>query len=227
MSTSILVLGHSGTGKSTSARNLKPEETFIISMINKDLPFRGWRKTYTQLKKEGDKFTGNFVNLELFKKPEEKFYPRLLSLLQIINNSMPHIKNVIIDDFQNGMVSEFMERSTEKGFDKFSQIQTNAWMALDATKKLRDDVTVFINSHIEKDADGGESMMTIGKMLKEKFVPEAMFSIVLYTTLKDDKYFFRTHNNGNNTCKSPDGMFDAEIPNDFAFVKECISKYDN
>ena len=47
--TSICVCGESGTGKSTSLRNLNPEETFIISTTAKPLPFRGWKKNYKHL----------------------------------------------------------------------------------------------------------------------------------------------------------------------------------
>ena len=40
----ILILGESGVGKSTSLRNLNPEETFIICTTSKPLPWKGWKK---------------------------------------------------------------------------------------------------------------------------------------------------------------------------------------
>lgn len=44
MSTSLLILGNTGTGKSTSIETLEPETTFIIQCVNKELPFRGFKK---------------------------------------------------------------------------------------------------------------------------------------------------------------------------------------
>lgn len=44
---SILIVGESSSGKSTSVETLSPEETFIVNVVSKDLPFRGWKKNYT------------------------------------------------------------------------------------------------------------------------------------------------------------------------------------
>jgi len=41
MSELIGILGDSGKGKTTSLRNLDPEETVIINVSGKPLPFRG------------------------------------------------------------------------------------------------------------------------------------------------------------------------------------------
>ena len=46
MSRSILVLGESGSGKTTSCRTLNPATTFYIDCDKKGLSFRGWRKMY-------------------------------------------------------------------------------------------------------------------------------------------------------------------------------------
>ena len=51
MAQSTLIIAESGSGKSTSIRNLEPKETFIINIANKPLPFRGWKKNYTQISK--------------------------------------------------------------------------------------------------------------------------------------------------------------------------------
>ena len=63
-------------------------------------------------------------------------------------------------------------------------------------------------------------------------ISRLIFSIVLFGRAKknDDDgldYGFETQNNGENTCKSPMGMFeDFFIPNDLQYVKECIQKYE-
>jgi hypothetical protein len=74
---------------------------------------------------------------------------------------------------------------------------------------------------------------TIGKMVDEKLTLEGLFSIVLFGKVKKDKdgnirYVFETSNNGENTCKSPRGMFQSfEIENDLQLVKEAIVAYEN
>ena len=40
----IGIAGHSGSGKTTSIKNLNPKETFIVSITGKPLPFKGFRK---------------------------------------------------------------------------------------------------------------------------------------------------------------------------------------
>lgn len=40
MSIATLILGESGTGKSTSLRNFDPKKTLLIQSIHKPLPFR-------------------------------------------------------------------------------------------------------------------------------------------------------------------------------------------
>lgn len=70
-------------------------------------------------------------------------------------------------------------------------------------------------------------------MVDEKLTLEGLFSIVLFGKVKKDKdgnlrYVFETQTNGENTCKSPKGMFTAlEIPNDLNFVKKAIHEYEN
>ena len=86
----IAIVGESGTGKSTSLRNLNPDETFIISTTGKPLPFKGYKKKYIPMKIEGKIVTGNyFVSSK---------WDQILKILQIIDKMMPNIKQVIVDD---------------------------------------------------------------------------------------------------------------------------------
>ena len=59
MSYPIIVIGESGSGKSTSLQNLNSKSTFIIGALDKPLPFRGWRKNYTLCTKANH--TGNLL----------------------------------------------------------------------------------------------------------------------------------------------------------------------
>jgi hypothetical protein len=70
-------------------------------------------------------------------------------------------------------------------------------------------------------------------MVDEKLTLEGLFSIVLFGKVKKNdkgelRYIFETQNNGENTCKSPKGMFPGfEIPNDLQYVREAIIAYEN
>lgn len=104
----LAIVGESGSGKSTSLRNLNPEETFIISTTGKPLPFRSWRKKYIPFKvDENKKITGNYF--------VSSAYDKIIKMLKIINTKMPHIKQVVIDDFQYVLSYEFVDRATEVG----------------------------------------------------------------------------------------------------------------
>src|SRR6266851_2709948 len=98
MSNTSLIMGESGTGKSTSIRNLNPKETFIINVLNKPLPFKGYKSNYTKLSADG--LTGNYYSSD--------DYQAIERLVRKINNDRPEIKNLIIDDFQYLMANEFM-----------------------------------------------------------------------------------------------------------------------
>ena len=80
--------------------------------------------------------------------------------------------------------------------------------------------------HEETDDFGNIKPKTIGKMLDEKLVLEAMFTIVLRCIQENGKHLFRTQSNGIDVCKSPIGMFeDLEIDNDLMMVDKAIREY--
>ena len=142
-----------------------------------------------------------------------------------------------MDDFQYMSSFEFFDRSDEKGYEKFTQIGANLARIARMPKDLREDLTIFIMTHAEEstDLEGKRKFKakTIGKMVDEKLSLEGLFSIVLFGKVKKDKdgnirYVFETQNNGENTCKSPRGMFSSvEIANDLDFVKKSITEYEN
>ena len=227
MAQGILVIAESGAGKSTSIENLDPKETFIINVANKPLPFKGWKKKYIQWSKDnptGDLYTGSSAQ-------------QIEAALGYINSKRPEIKTIVIDDFQYMSSFEFFDRSDEKGYEKFTQIGANLARIARMPKDLRDDLTIFFLTHAEEstDLEGKRKFKakTIGRMVDEKLSLEGLFSIVLFGKVKKDKdgnirFVFETQNNGENTCKSPKGMFDSfEIANDLALVKESIYTYEN
>ena len=218
MSNTSIIMGESGTGKSTSIRTLDPATTFIINVMNKPLPFRGYKKQYTLVSKDGQ--TGNYYS--------SNNYDHITIVVNKINEMRLEIKTLIIDDFQYLMSNEFMNRALERGFDKFSEIGKHAYDLLKLLPTLREDLDVFILTHSEANELGKMKIKTIGKMLDQVIVIEGMYSTVLQTELTNGDYHFITQGDARHIAKSPMGMFETrEIPNDLAFVKQKMSAYFN
>ena len=150
-----------------------------------------------------------------------------VKIAEAINNTDK--KTIVIDDAQYLMANEFMRRSNEIGYQKFTDIANNFWALVNGiTNDLPDDVIVFILMHTDTDENGKEKAKTIGKMLDEKICIEGMSSIVLKTVVKDGVYTFTTQNNGRDTVKSPLGMFKTfEIDNDLKEVDRTVREYWN
>jgi len=218
MSNLSLIVGESGTGKSTSMRNLDHKETFIINIIDKPLPFKGYRNKYKQL--SGDGTEGNYYTTDE--------YMKVIKVVNHISSKRPEIKTIIIDDFQFIMTNEFMRRCMERGYDKFSEIAKHAWEILNTLKTLRDDLDCFILTHSSMDDGGKMNIKTIGKLLSDKYGMETAVSMMLQTEIKDGKYCFITQGDSRRIAKSPMGMFeDIEIPNDLSFVKTKMNEFYN
>jgi hypothetical protein len=218
MSNTSIIMGESGTGKSTSIRNLDPSATFIINVMHKPLPFRGYKKHYTLVSSDGK--LGNYYY--------SKSYEAINLVIRKIDNIRPEIKTLIIDDFQYLMSDEFMNRALERGYDKFSEIGKNAYDLLKYLPTLREDLDVFILTHSEANEAGKMKIKTIGKMLDQNIVIEGMYSTVLQTQLLNGNYSFITQGDARHIAKSPMGMFETrEIPNDLAFVKQKMNEYFN
>ena len=208
MSIATLILGQSGTGKSTSLRNLNPKHVLLIQAIKKPLPFRSGEWTYLS----NENRSGSILVSD---QPQK--------IIQAINGCRRPI--IIIDDFQYVMANEFMRRSVERGFDKFTEIGRNAWDVFNGAINAHEHKRVYILSHTEE-TDGRTKIKTIGKMLDEKITLEGMVTIVLRTVVQDRQFFFSTVNNGSDTVKAPMDMFDNDlIDNDLASVDAAICDY--
>lgn len=201
MANKVLVLGESGSGKSSSLRNLDPEKTLVIQAVKKNLPFKKKFKTYS---------TDDY----------DKIYGALKKA-----NAVKEIDTIIIDDSQYLMANAFMRRAKEVGFTKFTEIGQNFWNLINFVDSLRDDIDVFFLHHIEEN-EGKFKAKTIGKMLDSAIAIEGMFTMVIKTEVEDGKYQFRTRNSGKDTCKTPMDMFEDEfIDNDIVVVKNAMKEY--
>jgi len=226
MAQSVLIIAESGCGKSTSIESLNPAETFIINVANKPLPFKGWKAKYPAF--DPISLKGNCANVSSPKDIE--------ATLKIINGKK-EIKNIVIDDFQYMSAFEYFNRASEKGFDKFTQMGAALAHIAKIPILMRDDLMVFYLTHAEEstDLEGKRKVKakTIGKLIDDKLTLEGLYSIVLFGKVKKNKdgdmrYIFETQNNGENTCKSPKGMFPSfEIPNDLQTVRDAIINYEN
>lgn len=212
MALPVLIMGRSGSGKTYSLKNFQAGEISVISVEKGRLPFKS--------------------NIRLVKVPKDggaseppKDYATLNRAkyawieLMIQNSKAP---SIAIDDSQYLLVNELFDRSFEKGYDKFVQMAANFRNLIHFINELeQDDKIVYFLHHTETDTDGREKCKTIGKMLDEKLTVEGCFDIVLYC--QDHKFY--TQSNGISTAKSPEGMFDLEIPNDLKAVDDAIRDY--
>lgn len=208
MSIATMILGESGTGKSASMRNLNPTDTLLIQAVRKPLPFKAANWKPIGKDQPGTVFVSDNAAL--------------------ICNAMMRTKRkvIVIDDWQYVLANEYMRRSEERGYEKFTDIGRHAWDILMAAGSLPDDVRVYILAHTQTDELGRTRIKTIGKMLDEKITPEGLVTIVLRTVVSDGQYQFSTRNSGSDTTKAPMGLFDADrINNDLAEVDAAICAY--
>jgi len=230
MARKVLIMGDTGTGKTTSIKFLNPEETVVICPDEKELPFRGWRNLYkTVLKQDGtlDPMLTNFYKQTDFKKID--------AFLKFVSEKRPNIKNLIIDTITLAQIKSFMDNAKLKGFDKFTNMALEVYNMFKNIDTLREDLNVFVMAHVDREDLYGQTKTKFavpgGKLIGEKIKPESMFTIVLETEIdfKDDKstYYFVTQNNGSNSAKSPEGMFDRKIPNNLQYVVNAVEEYEN
>ena len=194
----VLVMGDSGSGKSTSLRNFEPGEIGIFNVAGKPLPFR----------KKLPKVDG-------------------VSYKKIINTlSEPKLNAYAIDDSQYLLAFEFFDRAKETGYNKFTDIALNFQNLIQfvITSTPQDCIVYFLH-HTETSSDGTLKAKTIGKMLDEKLTVEGLFSIVLLCKAEKDRHIFITQSEGFSTAKSPMEMFPEEIDNDLKLVDTTIREY--
>lgn len=207
MSTAILVLGESGSGKTASLRNFEPSKTLLIQPARKPLPFRSaqWREG-----KGGNIFVCSDAK-------------RIVEVM----HKAPH-DVIVVDDWQYILALQFMSRRNEKGFDKFTDIGGAGFDIIKAASELAPNKRVYIIAHTQTDDFGNTRIKTLGRLLDDKIVPEGMFTIVLRTHVDAGagRYVFTTRNSGHDTVKTPMGMFESsEIENDLALIDKVIVEY--
>lgn len=226
MSHLVVILGATGSGKSTSIKNLNPQETVILALkaLDKDLPFKGSRKLYNKENK-------NYFAL--------KDYNEILTYMESISNNATGVHNIVLEDATYIMRTEFFDRSAERGFDKYNELADHFRRIIAKGSTLRNDINVFMMLHTDSvEEDGnvvGYKASTVGKLLDKMYNPLESVTITLFCQPKyDDKgnpqfgFYTKKRKVGSVEipAKSPEGMFEEEfIPNDLNYVIEKMNEY--
>lgn len=219
-----MILGPSGTGKSTSIKGLDPKETVVLNVLRKRLPFKGSGAIY------------NADNKNLFNVDE---HTQIVNLLNSIDQKAPHVKNVIVEDMTYVMRKEFFKRAKETGYGKYTELAQHFQQIISTCENMRENINVFFILHSEPVQSDkvtiGFKVSTIGALIDNQYNPVEVVPMVLYSAIKYDEkgnatYGFYTHRCMEGTveipAKSPADMFDDDfIANDLGLVVKAMNEY--
>lgn len=200
----VLVIGKSGSGKSTSLRNFERDEIALINVSKKPLPFKG--------KFEATRNTDS--------------YDKIHELLDRTTKN-----SIVIDDAGYLITNHFMNGHSSAGkgngvFALYNDLGDHFWRLIEHVKALPEDKICYIVMHEDSNDIGEVKPKTIGKLLDEKVCLEGMCTVVLRCMKKDGKHFFRTKTDGLDVTKAPMDMFaEEEIDNDLKLVDTAIREY--
>lgn len=197
MGVCVLILGDSGSGKSTSLRNFEQGEIGILNIMGKPLPFR--------------------------KKLQMANHANYGTIQQALTKNS--LRAYVVDDAGYLMSLENFRRAKETGYGKFTDMALNFERLIEWATQTDDDTIVYLMMHYDRDADGHMKPKTIGKMLDEKFNIEGACPIVIQSTIQDGKHVFVTRGDGFNCAKAPIDMLPDVMDNDLKAVDTAIREY--
>ena len=196
----VLIIGKSGTGKSTSLRNFKKEDISLVNPLAKRLPFKS-------------ELNDNYLATDDYEK-----------IKTFIQKTPKNI--IVIDDIGYLLTNEFMRRAKETGYGKFTDIALHFYELIEFIKNLDGDKRVYMIMHEEKNEVGDVAPKTVGKLLDSQVCIEGLFTIVLRAMCDNGNFIFRTKTTGQDVTKAPMGMFEQEqIDNDLKLVDNAICEY--
>lgn len=226
MANICLILGKSGTGKSSSIKSLNPEETIIFNILKKKLPFKGSSNLYNAEKR-------NLFNLDS--------YNEIIQYLEGINTKVPTCKNIIIDDATYIMRKEYFKSAKISGYNKFIDMASHFQSIIQTAENMREDINLFIIMHCEEIISDntiiGYKPSTVGKLIDSSYNPIEVVPMLLFANTKYDenkKPIFGFHTQKclegliEIPAKSPEGMFEEDyIPNDLQYVVDKMNEFYN
>ena len=229
----ILILAKSGFGKSTSIgeipelglKGLDPKTTYLISCVNKPLPFRGANKKFV-VTAPNNPTGGNRVITN-----DAEIVAKIINMLA----KSPY-KNIVLDDMNYMAQDYYMKNALKGGWDTPKKIGYNTGLVFDAINAVPEDKNIICLAPYEEYKDkNGDSISyrykSTGNMVDQYITPEGKFEIVLYGKSSFDEKEkksireFVTNDDGVYPAKSPIGMFDLYIPNDLGLVVDKITEY--
>ena len=194
----VLLIGQSGSGKSTSLRNFKGDEVAVVNVLGKPLPFKS------------DIKAGKCDD-----------YATILKAIA----STPK-KTIVIDDANYLITNEFMNKSSVKGFDKYNEMGNNFFNLINGIKNIQGGKTVYLIMHEDTDENGNVKPKTIGKLLDDKVNIQGMFTICIRSMFDNGNYIFRLKTNGQDCVKTPFGMFESDsMENDLKGFDKVVREY--
>ena len=226
MANVCLIMGKSGSGKSTSIKTLDPKTTVIFNVLKKRLPFKGSNKLYNEENK-------NLFNLDE--------YSQIINYLQGIDKGADYIKTIVIDDMSYVMRKEYFRTAKQTGFNKYTDMAAHFQSIIQTAENMRDDLNIFFVMHCEEVISDnvivGYKPSTVGKLIDNSYnpievVPMLLFASVKYDENKQPIYGFYTHRcmegNVEIPAKTPADMFEKDfIPNDLGKVTKIMNEYYN
>ena len=194
----VLLIGQSGSGKSTSLRNFTKDEIAVVNVLGKPLPF----KTDIKAPKLDD----------------------YASILKAIAGTKK--KTIVIDDANYLITNEFMNKSSVKGFDKYNEMGNNFFNLINGIKNIEGGKTVYLIMHEDTDENGNVKPKTIGKLLDDKVNIQGMFTVCIRSMFDNGQYIFRLKTNGQDCVKTPFGMFETDtMENDLKEFDKVVRDY--
>lgn len=200
----VLIIGKSGSGKSTSLRNFDEKELGLINVSKKPLPFKR--------KFESTVLTDDYLTIMKCLTKTDK-------------------KSIAIDDAGYLITNHFMNKHSSCGggnavFGLYNDLGDNFWRLIEWVKALPNEKIVYFMMHEDKNDFGDIKPKTIGKLLDEKVCIEGMFTVALRCISDENRHYFKTQSDGSDISKTPMGMFeDKEIDNDLKIVDTTIREY--
>lgn len=194
----VLLLGQSGSGKSTSMRNFTKDEIAVINVLGKPLPFKSDIKA-----------------------PKIDDYATILNQIKMTKK-----KTIVIDDANYLITNEFMNKSSVKGFDKYNEMGNNFFNLINGIKNIDGGKTVYLIMHEDTDENGNIKPKTIGKLLDDKVNIQGMFTVCIRSMFDNGNYIFRLKTNGQDCVKTPFGMFENDtMENDLKEFDKVVREY--